>query len=58
MLTPGLERCPSCGARLKKNTGGMSVRDVFWLSAYILGIAMIPILLAIAIGIACTLFGR
>jgi hypothetical protein len=36
----------------------MSVRDVFWLSAYILGIAMIPILLAIAIGIACTLFGR
>lgn len=59
MLTPGTERCPSCGARLGKDSNGfMPLRDIFWLSAYIIGIALIPIILAVVIGLACVIFGR
>jgi hypothetical protein len=36
----------------------MPLRDIFWLSAYIIGIALIPVLFAILIGIACVIFGR
>jgi len=69
MLPPGLEVCPSCGARLKQSKSGIASleaagqkpevegRDIFWLSAYILGIALIPILIAIAIGILCIWLG-
>lgn len=59
MLVPGQDKCPACGARLGEKPGsGMSWRDIFWLSAYIIGIAMIPILLAVLIGIVCSLAGR
>jgi hypothetical protein len=67
MLPPGLETCPACGAKLRKKAGKLSVnmgsdqytgRDIFWLSAYIVGIALIPILVAIGLGILCMLLNR
>lgn len=58
MLPPGQDRCPACGERLRK-TGdtGFSNRDIFWYSLVFLGIALIPILIAIAIGIICVWVG-
>ncbi len=67
MLPPDLENCPSCGARLGKS-GAASLdstegpppiggREIASLSLYIIGIAAIPILLAVVIGILCILVG-
>ena len=59
MLSPGVEKCPSCGKRIKKGGDSLfTARDVFWFTLYLLGIAMIPILIAIAIGVICVLVGR
>jgi hypothetical protein len=59
MLSPGAEKCPACGKRLKKRGDAeFTARDVFWFTLYLLGIAMIPILIAIAIGVICVLVGR
>jgi len=58
MLSPGLEKCPVCGKRLKKaSSSEFTTRDIFWFTLYVLGIAMIPILIAIAIGVICVLTG-
>jgi hypothetical protein len=59
MLAPGLDKCPICGAKLgKKAENQYTGRDIFWLSAYIIGIALIPLLVAIVIGIICVLTNR
>ena len=59
MLSPGVEKCPACGKRIKRGSDSMfTARDVFWFTLYLLGIAMIPILIAIAIGVICVLVGR
>lgn len=69
MLPPGLEVCPSCGARLKKSKSGIASlkssrekpeiggNDMFWLSAFIIGIALIPLIIAVLIGIICIWVG-
>ena len=58
MLSPGLEKCPNCGAPLGKPTDrGLeqeySTRDILWYSAVMIGIVLIPILMIIAIGYIC-----
>jgi len=59
MLPPGLQKCPSCGAKLTAIQGNeTSNKEIFWLSAYIIGIALIPILIALGIGILCIVFFR
>jgi hypothetical protein len=70
MLPPDLENCPSCGARLGRSgkpsvasldstegTPSIGGRDIAWLSLYIIGIAAIPLLLAVVIGVICILAG-
>lgn len=59
MLSPGIEKCPACGARLprgEKDAYGWG--DIFWISVYIIGIALIPILFAVGIGMLCVLLAR
>ena len=59
MIAPGQEKCPACGARLKKSGQGIfTTGELFWFVLYLLGIAMIPILIVIAIGVVCVLVGR
>jgi hypothetical protein len=67
MLAPGQEKCPSCGTRLRaqrpvqRGAGvqpNFDTRDIFWLTMYIVGIALIPILLVVAVGMICVLVGR
>lgn len=59
MLAPGLQSCPVCGTKLGNKLGDQSAgKDIFWLSLYIIGIALIPILIAIGIGVVCVLLNR
>ena len=59
MLAPGLESCPICGAKLGKKADDQSAgKEIFWLSVYIVGIALIPILIVIGIGVVCVLTNR
>ncbi len=59
MLPPGLQNCPSCGAKLPSGQGDQtSKKEIFWFSAYIIGLALIPILIALGIGLLCILFLR
>lgn len=59
MLAPGLETCPVCGTKLGRRTDNQSTgKDILWLSAYIIGIALIPILIALVIGVICILTYR
>ena len=61
MLPEGLETCHGCGARLGKaidqTTDDIEQNrsDIFWLSAYTIGIVLIPILIGLAIGLVCIL---
>lgn len=58
-LPAGVEICPTCGTFLKSGLDRASTtRVIFWYSLYILGIAMIPIAIAILLGILCTLIGK
>ncbi len=63
MLSPGLEKCPNCGAPVGKPAsrqagGEFSQRDIFWYSITMLGIVLIPILLVILVGFICASLGR
>jgi len=59
MLPPDAVRCQACGTSLGKTPGSESTnRDVFWLSVYFIGIAMIPIGIALLIGLICILTGK
>jgi hypothetical protein len=57
MLTEGLAECPRCGAPLGNSAenGQPDRSEVFWLSTYTVGIALIPILIGVAIGLICIL---
>ncbi len=47
-LNPGVEHCPVCGAFIKSGLDlGGTIKVVFYYSLYILGIALIPIFIAI-----------
>jgi len=59
MLPPGSRKCPVCGAKLPSSPGDQtSNKEIFWFSAYIIGLALIPLLIALGIGILCILFFR
>ena len=59
MLPEGLEECPRCGAQLSSSgKGGEADNDrslIFWLSAYTIGIVLIPIIAGVVIGLICIL---
>ena len=59
MLAPGLDKCPACGAHLPKTDPSIfSNKDILAFSLYFLGIALIPVLLIIGIGLTCALLNR
>jgi zinc-ribbon domain len=59
MLSPGQDKCPACGALLPKSTqSNFTNKDILAFSLYFLGIALIPILLIIGIGMTCALLNR
>lgn len=59
LLPDGLERCPRCGAALKGGStageGDFKASDFFRLSAYSIGVVLVPLLVGIAIGLLCFL---
>lgn len=59
MLPEGLEECPRCGAHLGKpkagDAPGVKRSEIFWYSAFTIGIVLIPILIGVAIGLVCIL---
>lgn len=57
MLPEGLEKCPACGAKLPSAAGeNLGCREVLSISFYILKIVLIPLLIAVAIGLLCVIF--
>ena len=57
MLPEGIEECPKCGARLgsPEEEGKIGRSEIFWMSAYSIGIALIPIIIVLIIGLICIL---
>jgi hypothetical protein len=59
MLPDGTQICPRCGARLNhvesEGQSDFSRSDFFWYSAYTIGIVLIPIIIAVVIGLICVL---
>lgn len=57
MLPEGLNECPKCGARLgdSNEEGKIGRSDIFWMSAYTIGIALIPIVVVLIISLLCIL---
>jgi hypothetical protein len=58
MLPEGTAVCPRCGTRLNAAQNGeedAGREDVFWYSSYIIGVVLIPIIIAVAIGVICVL---
>ncbi len=59
MLPEGTQKCPRCGARLdlgeSEEQSDFSRSDFFWYSAYTIGIVLIPIIIAVLIGLICIL---
>jgi predicted amidophosphoribosyltransferase len=55
MLPPGTAECPRCGAQLAGGGDGEAIRDkdVFWLSAYTIGIVLIPLVIGLLLGLIC-----
>ena len=59
MLSSGVEKCPACGALLPK-TGKSDFmnKDILAFSLYFFGIALVPILFIVGIGLICVLLNR
>jgi uncharacterized membrane protein YvbJ len=59
MLPEGQEECPRCGEPLTRSGKGGDAADerkaIFWLSAYTIGIVLIPIIAGVVIGLICIL---
>ncbi|HEY5573798.1 MAG TPA: zinc-ribbon domain-containing protein [Anaerolineales bacterium] len=58
MLPEGTAVCPRCGTRLNAAQNGeedAGREDVFWYSSYIIGVVLIPIIIAVVIGVICVL---
>jgi hypothetical protein len=55
MLPEGLEECPRCGARLNpaQKEEEIGRGDVVWISAYTIGILLIPLVVGLLVGLAC-----
>jgi uncharacterized membrane protein YvbJ len=54
MLTPGTQKCPRCGKRLRKKDGSdYTAKDIFWLSATTLGFILIPMVVIIVVALLC-----
>jgi hypothetical protein len=55
MLSPGLEKCPRCGKRLRRKTGSdeYSAKDIAGISLYVIGIVMIPLAIIVVISLLC-----
>lgn len=55
MLSPGLEKCPRCGKRLRRKAGTeeYSAKDIAGISLYIIGIAMIPLAIIVIVSVLC-----
>jgi hypothetical protein len=67
MLAPDQDKCPSCGTRLRsKRSAGRGIsnrpdfdnRDIFWLSLFMVGIALIPLILVVLVAFVCVMLGR
>jgi hypothetical protein len=59
MLTPGTQKCPRCGKRLRKKDGSeYTAQDIFWLSATTLGFVLIPVGIIIVVALLCILLSR
>jgi predicted amidophosphoribosyltransferase len=63
MLPEGLGKCPRCGARLgqaaSEENEVFSKKDMFWYSAYTIGMMLIPFVFILIIGLLCVwLFNR
>jgi hypothetical protein len=60
MLTPGLEKCPRCGKRLRSKAGSdeYTARDLASISLYVIGIALIPVAIIAIVAIVCILFSK
>jgi hypothetical protein len=58
MIAPGQVKCPNCGKRLRKKAGvdEFTAKDIAATSLYVLGIALIPIGIIIAISVLCLIF--
>ena len=56
MLAEGQEVCPACGAKLGQAGGSnIGLKEFVSISAYLIGIALIPVLVMVAIGLICVL---
>ena len=57
MLPEGLEECPKCGTRLgnPEEEGKIGRSDIFWMSAYIIGIALILLVVLLVVVLSCIL---
>jgi uncharacterized paraquat-inducible protein A len=54
MLPPGSKECPRCGAKLDgEGEQDVGNKEVFWLSAYTIGIVLIPLIIGLVIGLIC-----
>jgi hypothetical protein len=49
-LPPGLQKCPICGHKLPgKSSDEFTLKDIFSLTASVLGIVLVPLLIIIGI---------
>jgi uncharacterized membrane protein YvbJ len=59
MLSDGTKECPRCGTKIdggqSEDEEDFSREDLAWYSAYTIGIVIIPIIIAVAIGLICIL---
>jgi hypothetical protein len=59
MLPADVVKCPVCGKHLGKNPGeDSSSKEIMSFSLYIIGIALIPLAIAMLIGLVCLITGK
>ena len=59
MLPDGTEVCPRCGAKMSGGREGeVSRKDMLKITAYVVGLALIPIAAIILIGFICVSLGN
>lgn len=59
MLSPGLGKCPNCGAALASpDESPIGTSDIPWLTVYILRLMIVPLVILVALGVVCLIFGR
>jgi hypothetical protein len=57
MLPEGLKKCPACGEKLpSENSENFSCREILSISLYIFGIVLVPLVIAVTIGLLCLIF--